>query len=503
MGTCAYTGRGNVKPQGGKPPAPKEDKLDSAVETRRSFRERTRVARSARRNSLDSGSGRLSRRRRVKRRQPRRSASFCGACSQPERKRNMRRRRARRKRKIPKEKPESLSNMEEQKIASSVTSKSSLLPRSPMGSSRNVLAKNLSLRIRTRTSSNPFSSYDEKESEKENDILNVISSAPEWYTDADMFADAAPRTPAATPSTRKKFFNMKKPHYIRGNITRSAIPLEFLQDLGQNASFRNIDRKRSPLSPPSTTLTPKSLDRLTKADGYLIFGYSLLHGMDFRIIEPERGRQFIERAAALGSDCARGICFQEGYVVRADVTKAMKYYREAAKNGHPIAQAHLGSLYYSGAHDNGHRAPGKAFEWYKRSADQGYPTAQRCLAQCYLDGDGVKLNNREALKYLKRAVKEGYCVARHDYGIILMKGVIVERNLPAAYELIKQAAEQHYYDAQVTLDAFVKEYPDVVTSGGKSSELQVRKGFGRTRKSPQRPKEFRHMERKSAFTSFN
>ena len=55
-----------------------------------------------------------------------------------------------------------------------------------------------------------------------------------------------------------------------------------------------------------------------------------------------------------------------------------------------------------------HKDYRRGVSWYKKAAQLNDFYAQYNLGLCYLDGDGVKRNERIAIKWFKKAATQGY-----------------------------------------------------------------------------------------------
>lgn len=92
--------------------------------------------------------------------------------------------------------------------------------------------------------------------------------------------------------------------------------------------------------------------------------------------------------------------------------EAIKCYRKAAEQGHPLAQIRLGSCYYIG------KGVAKDFfeaaKWYREAAKQGEARGQMNLGHCYAGGKGVPKDEVEAVSwYLKAAQQDAPFAALH------------------------------------------------------------------------------------------
>ncbi len=84
----------------------------------------------------------------------------------------------------------------------------------------------------------------------------------------------------------------------------------------------------------------------------------------------------------------------------------LRYYKELADNGDPVAQNKVGNLYAEGKICS--KDMYQAVKYYRASATQGNKYAQHNLGFCYWDGMGVEKNRTEAIKWLRLAAEQGY-----------------------------------------------------------------------------------------------
>jgi TPR repeat protein len=87
-----------------------------------------------------------------------------------------------------------------------------------------------------------------------------------------------------------------------------------------------------------------------------------------------------------------------------------KWFRKAAEQGHPGAQATLGYMYERGY---GVRAdPAEAAKWYRKAADQNHDDGLFNLGRAYEHGVGVSKDLSQARAYYTRAAAAGSTAAR-------------------------------------------------------------------------------------------
>ena len=82
--------------------------------------------------------------------------------------------------------------------------------------------------------------------------------------------------------------------------------------------------------------------------------------------------------------CNLGCKYLNGDGVSRDYKKAAEYFRNAAEQGHAIAQYNLGLMYELG--DGVPQSYSNAFSWYLKAAEQGLARAQYDLASLYERG---------------------------------------------------------------------------------------------------------------------
>lgn len=112
--------------------------------------------------------------------------------------------------------------------------------------------------------------------------------------------------------------------------------------------------------------------------------------------------------ANLGDDEAQtlaGDMYYHAQGVKQDYTKAMRWYRKAAKKNNPDAQNNIGVMYF-----NGHGTAknyDEAMKWFLKAAERKHPGAMYNVGLMYDKGYGVNQNQEEALKWYRRAADAG------------------------------------------------------------------------------------------------
>lgn len=102
----------------------------------------------------------------------------------------------------------------------------------------------------------------------------------------------------------------------------------------------------------------------------------------------------------------KGRSFAYGYGnTPYDMSRAIKWYIQAAKKGCVEAQNELGQCYELG--DGTRKNLKKAYLYYRMAAENGFATAQVNLAECYQKGKGVEKDLAEAIYWYQKAANQG------------------------------------------------------------------------------------------------
>jgi len=174
--------------------------------------------------------------------------------------------------------------------------------------------------------------------------------------------------------------------------------------------------------------------------------------------------------------------YQYGVSIERDERKAMVWYQRAADQGHAKAHFRLGKM-----HGTAHREA--AYACYLRAADMGLPDAQLAVADALAEGNGVRLDDGQALKWYVAAADQGFAPAQCALANLLAQGRGVAQDLNAAFDLYRKAARQFYAPAQVALS-------QLESSGlGRSASGRSRRKVGVT----ERRRDFSGWEQATAY----
>ncbi len=85
------------------------------------------------------------------------------------------------------------------------------------------------------------------------------------------------------------------------------------------------------------------------------------------------------------------------------------------------------------------------------AAEQGFLQAQFNLGACYDQGEGVKADKKEAVKWFRLAAEQGYANAQFNMGYSYAKGYGLKKDKVEAVKWLRLAAEQGHEDAEEML----------------------------------------------------
>jgi hypothetical protein len=126
-----------------------------------------------------------------------------------------------------------------------------------------------------------------------------------------------------------------------------------------------------------------------------------------------------------------------------------QFYLWAAEQGDAAAQVYLGSMYYEG--EGVKQDYAEAVKWFRKAAEQGHAEAQYNLAVRYAKGEGVQQDDAEALKWCSKAAEQGCAEAQYNLGFIYYNGQGVQQDYAEASKWFRKAAEQGHASAQFNL----------------------------------------------------
>ena len=119
--------------------------------------------------------------------------------------------------------------------------------------------------------------------------------------------------------------------------------------------------------------------------------------------------------------------------------------RNYADNGNPDAQLLLGMRYKDG--EGIRKDDAEAVKWFTRAAEQGHAGAQFALGMKYQDGEGVPLDREQAAVWYRKSAEQGNEQAQLLLGLLYWDGEGVSKNSITAYQWASVARENGNSDA--------------------------------------------------------
>ncbi|MFQ5570950.1 MAG: caspase family protein [Rhodothermales bacterium] len=163
-------------------------------------------------------------------------------------------------------------------------------------------------------------------------------------------------------------------------------------------------------------------------------------------------RQAAEQGHAEAQETLGNFYYNGWNTVPPDYAESVRWYRRAAEQGHVEAQTSLGIMYASGWGVAQNYT--EAFRWIRPPADQGDLRAQTYLGNMYYNGYGVRQNHAEAARWYRRAAERGHAQAQRNLGYLYEYGEGVSLDYTEAARWYRRAAEQGHAEAQNTLGNF-------------------------------------------------
>jgi TPR repeat protein len=131
---------------------------------------------------------------------------------------------------------------------------------------------------------------------------------------------------------------------------------------------------------------------------------------------------------------------QQNMTVDQDHAEAMRWFKQAVKQGNPSAQNNLGVMYREGLGVQKNRE--KAIQWFELAANQDLAEALVNLG-CLLDRKD----------YYERAALQGHKVAQHNLGVLWRTGSkqVLKKDADKAKHWFQLAADQELAEAEINL----------------------------------------------------
>lgn len=128
--------------------------------------------------------------------------------------------------------------------------------------------------------------------------------------------------------------------------------------------------------------------------------------------------------------------FEPPPLMSLELVLTLSDFEKKAEYGDIEAQNILADTYYTGNYlgEKVHKDRAKAFELYKKAANQGHAESQTNLAIMYREGEVVRQNISEYIKWLKKAASQKETRAQALLGVAYEFGTGVPRNYAIAKE---------------------------------------------------------------------
>jgi len=222
---------------------------------------------------------------------------------------------------------------------------------------------------------------------------------------------------------------------------------------------KNINSAKDIAPPPKpANAETGSLPPPLEADSLVQTGVESAQETAINIPQPQDPPPVNTKEASAHYDLA--VQYYEGNGVQQDYPQALKWFQEAAQQGHPQAQYKLGVMYSFG--QGVPQNSSEAVKWFRKAAEQGLPAAQYSLGVMYATGQGVELDPVAAAELYTRAAEQGSVAAQYILGVIYSKGEGVTRDSETAVQWYTRAAEQGSPAAQYLLGVLYEKGQGVV-----------------------------------------
>jgi TPR repeat protein len=121
----------------------------------------------------------------------------------------------------------------------------------------------------------------------------------------------------------------------------------------------------------------------------------------------------------------------------------------AANQGHVDSQLDLAEMYYQG--DGLKKDHAEALRWYRQAAQKRDALAQYWVGRLYSRGEGVEKDPRAAANWFRQSADQNLPMAQYELGVMLYNGTGVDKSQAQAASWFLKAALQGDADAQYAL----------------------------------------------------
>jgi TPR repeat protein len=169
--------------------------------------------------------------------------------------------------------------------------------------------------------------------------------------------------------------------------------------------------------------------------GLMAFGQSALDDL------PLEKKLTLAKAGDEEAQIAVAQAYEKGIGTDPSKVEAAKWYRAAAQQGNAEGQFRLARLVHEGG-EGLKKSPEIAVQLYKNAADQGHALAQNWLGYCHQRGIGVAANDATAVEWYTKAADQGLAIGQNNLGLMHLNGKGTPRDFAKAFALFKLAADQ-------------------------------------------------------------
>jgi AcrR family transcriptional regulator len=187
-----------------------------------------------------------------------------------------------------------------------------------------------------------------------------------------------------------------------------------------------------------------------------VAGASAGSGVSHRLAAPPSLAQITVLASKGDARSQTALAFSS-INVRHDPASALRWGLVAAKQGVPMAQYLVATLYQDGASVTAD--PHQALVWFEAAALRGNVKAMHDLAIAYAEGQGTAHDPARAAAWFNRAAKQGYVDSQFDLAVLYERGDGVRQNPQAALKWYLIAADAGDAQARSRASQLAAEMP--------------------------------------------
>ena len=223
-----------------------------------------------------------------------------------------------------------------------------------------------------------------------------------------------------------------------------------VEELRQKGVDRSCPLCRKPLPPGPDKLFDLGYGMYMKIKGAIDRGrpgvdertpWPALSGEQQR--EMDEARAMLREAADQGHVLAQFYCgalYGTSRGVAKDDRLAFMYYEKAARQGESSCQLNTGIFYRDGR--GCEQSYERAAHWYEKAAQQGYAAAINALGRLHSNGQHFPQNYERAVELYRKSAALGDPLATHDLAACHMLGHGVPQNYQEALRLYTLASER-------------------------------------------------------------